>query len=291
MKQRMSRAREAGTMSDSPQLRAAAQILKRKGTRWQRPAENRSPVWSLIVDRSPTIGWMDMGHFDGRVTFIAFKNGHVECEKWNKRQESIRSYTCWYVCLVKCLLVNWDLNFNIFRWKIEKKKKPPKTESEWMAWAIRPILEKCQFTSCNLSVSQTCLPLVSSSSPLAFLFLCLVTMSFVSITETCLSYKCTQNVHDSFCTFWLLFFCALLVVVFGFRFDHLSIQEESKQFVYEMCKWDMQRCDRDGIMEKTLIRLCIVRSACLPACPYSLSVGSQLSAERVLFEAGKRILF
>lgn len=32
-------------------------------------------------------------------------------------------------------------------------------------------------------------------------------------------------------------------------------QAKSKQFVYEMCKWDVQRCDRDGIMEKTLIRL------------------------------------
>lgn len=56
------------------------------------------------------------------------------------------------------------------------------------------------------------------------------------------------SVHDSFCSFGRFF-------VFRLLFDHLSIQAKSKQFVYEMCKWDMQRCDRDGIMEKTLIRL------------------------------------
>lgn len=79
-------------------------------------------------------------------------------------------------------------------------------------------------------------------------------MSFVSITKTRLSYKCTplHHVHDSFCTFVCFFSHLLLLLPL---FGHLSIQDESKQFVYEMCKWDMRRCDRDGIMEKTLIRL------------------------------------
>lgn len=63
---------------------------------------------------------------------------------------------------------------------------------------------------------------------------------------------------------WFVLYIRLF---FPLLFGHLSIQEESKQFVYEMCKWDMRRCDRDGIMEKTLIRLyhcccCCCRCEC-----------------------------
>lgn len=124
----------------------------------------------------------------------------------------------------------------------------------------------CLFASLSLS-----LPLCVSdpytaftSSTLSFLPRYDLRFSFVSITKTSLSYKCTraQHLHDSFCIFRRVFFLAspslvvvvvVVVVVFLF-FGHLSIQEKSKQFVYEMCKWDVQRCDRDGIMENTLIR-------------------------------------
>lgn len=119
--------------------------------------------------------------------------------------------------------------------------------------------------------SHMCLPLLSP-----FLIPLLRSMFFSSLRcRSCLLQRqaCLTNVHNAYMIRFVHLFLSLCSF-FLFCFGHLSILEESKQFVYEMCKWDMRRCDRDGIMEKTLIRLYLLLP--LPA------------AERVLFETGKR---